>query len=83
MNGYAAQQSFAELEAVAPLAADAAQNANGFARDFRADAVAGKNQNVQIHELVRSYQNSLPRFLNQRHDLLVHEAPSCDGRQPP
>ena len=46
VNGDAAQQCLAAAQLVTELAGNVLQNADGFARDFRADAVAGHNQNV-------------------------------------
>ena len=49
MNRDAAQQPFGEIQSVIPFGRDVAQHAHRFARDFGADAVAGENQNVEIH----------------------------------
>ena len=40
---------FGQLQLVIPLCRHVPQHAHGFARDFRADAVAGENQYVEIH----------------------------------
>ena len=53
---------------------DVAQHAHRFARHFGADAVAGQNQNVQIHALVRRHpQGFLALAGCRRDDLFVHE----------
>ena len=63
------------------------QHAHGFARDFGADAVAGQNQNVQIHVVSLSSRTAaslLPALhlaAMQRGDLLVHQALLAVGQR--
>ena len=45
-------RAFALVQLVIRTCGDVLQHTHGFARDFRADAVARQNQNVEIHILV-------------------------------
>jgi len=74
MNCHAAEQPFRQLEVMMPLPGYAAENPDGFARDFLADAVAGQNQYVEVHLLARHRALRVQAFLNQRFDFLIHES---------
>ena len=49
MDGDSAQQRFSENQLVLVAIGHPPQNFYGFGRDFRADAIARENQQVQLH----------------------------------
>ena len=80
VNRDTAEQALGEAEGVIPLAGDVFEHADGLAGDFGPDAIAGEDENVELHELIRHRTERLflgmllLALFNQGDDFFVHEA---------
>ena len=65
-DGDAADEGFGEGEVVAAELGDGSENADGFAGDFGADAVAGEDCDLELHALPRAGQRRWLRIADWR-----------------